>query len=440
MTIYLPYNVNLFRRAFDETCDRILRSEQDAIFYALFVQFVVILREHPLLKDCIAQLEVESAKRKKELNEASLEALEDRWKRLWKYHRKSLKHRKQLVDIKRIVTAPNVISYSPLYHRILFSMWEFCYFSPLFRFMNEAPVIARRAFSEIRFGCLHSKQYSSLKEMIFVRKGALSTLTKRNGKDALYTKILKTVTGPKLSQYFKWPVERLPTALFSQKLEEIEQKFLFIGQNNDEKRLNMQIMAETSFVFCWDKIRFLEKCYTMEDNFPFQKPIKGKWVVIRKLAWQIALKRCEIEVLLGTKMAWGQKLSSEPSSSTVDAFLMCEHQIHRRDYEKYLRSLVNHVHALLFRVETMEQKVGTNPRHELPGTQKESFVIDLASKYWKAYPQAKYDDVFVDYSINCPATKLLSRPRWEQIIRKHKLDPRSKDAKKRGPGKKTSQI
>jgi hypothetical protein len=65
-------------------------------------------------------------------------------------------------------------------------------------------------------------------------------------------------------------------------------------------------------------------------------------------------------------------------------------------------------------------------------------VIDLASKYWKQHPSAKQDDVFDDYLIKCPI-KPLSRPRWEQIVRQRKLDPRPPEARKRGKGKKTLQ-
>jgi hypothetical protein len=66
-------------------------------------------------------------------------------------------------------------------------------------------------------------------------------------------------------------------------------------------------------------------------------------------------------------------------------------------------------------------------------------VVGLASKYWKNYPFAKHDEVFQDYCIKCPTGKILSRPRWDQIIRARNLDPRPPKEKKRGPGKKTSQ-
>lgn len=137
-------------------------------------------------------------------------------------------------------------------------------------------------------------------------------------------------------------------------------------------------------------------------------------------------------------MSFGQKLAPEPCSS-IDSFLMCEHQIHRRDYEKHLQSLKNHIHAQLFKIENMKQKAEEDLRSDLPGTQKSSFVIDLASKHWKAHPLANKDEVFNDYCIKCPASRLLSRGRWDQIIRERKLDPRPKEAQKRGPGKKTLQ-
>lgn len=101
MTIYLPDNISGFRQAFDETCERILSNEQDTAFYTLLIQFVSTLRGHPLLKDSIHNIETEHSQRKQEFNVASLESIEDSWRRLWKYHCKSLKHRKQLANIKR---------------------------------------------------------------------------------------------------------------------------------------------------------------------------------------------------------------------------------------------------------------------------------------------------------------------------------------------------
>lgn len=361
MTIYLPEEINLLRQAFDVACERILNSEKDAVFYALFAELISCLRDHVLLREYILELEAELAKRNYEFNTSALEALEDTWLRLWKAHCWRFKFRKQLVQIKYMITAPNESSYTPLYHRILFRISEFLY---------------------------QTKQDSS--------------------------------------------------EFISPKIAEIEQKFFIPGRNSDHIRQNMQIMAETIPVFCWERIRFFEQCYTSNKPIPNLKPSKGHWISIREQAWKSALQKCEIEVLIGAKQILMQKLSTEGACS-VEVFFMCEHQIHRKDTERYLNSLKNLIHIQLIKIESTQLKAKENPDLTLPGTLKADFVVHLASKYWKIHPLAKRDDVFNDYLSHCPVQKQLSRDRWDQIIRKRKLDPRPKAAIKRGSGKKTLQ-
>ncbi len=437
MTIYLPEGVGLFRQAFDATCERISGIEKDRIFYELYLELVSCLREHTLVKDFILELEAQSAKRKEESSVAALEALEDGWMRLWKYHRHSLKHRKQLVLIKRVVTAPNEISYSQIYNRILFRMWEFRYFSPFCRFVKEAPRLFRTVQSELNLESIRfDYAYPSREGYFSGKKIVQCKLNKKDKRRKLHKKIFSLRLMDAMP--FNRSAERVAYALFSQKIEAIEKTFFIPGQNDYEKRQNMQIMAETNPIFCWDKIQFLKICHALDNASPDLKSFKGRWFSIREAAWKCAEKRCEIEVLLGAKMSFRQKLAPEPSSS-LDSLLMFEHQIHRRDYEKHLQSLKNHIHAHLFKVENMKEKAEEDLRLVLPGTQRSSFVIDLASKYWKVHPLANRDEVFNDYCIKCPTSRLLSRERWDQIVRERKLDPRPKEAKKRGPGKKTFQ-
>ena len=51
MTIYLPEEIPNFRKALDETCDRILQSKNDTVFYELLIQLVATLREHSPNRD-----------------------------------------------------------------------------------------------------------------------------------------------------------------------------------------------------------------------------------------------------------------------------------------------------------------------------------------------------------------------------------------------------
>ena len=67
MTIYLPEDICGFRQAFDETCDRILRSEQDSVFYDLLLLLAANLQEHTLFKSCILELESKSERYNRKL-------------------------------------------------------------------------------------------------------------------------------------------------------------------------------------------------------------------------------------------------------------------------------------------------------------------------------------------------------------------------------------
>src|ERR1700733_3418624 len=226
-----------------------------------------------------------------------------------------------------------------------------------------------------------------------------------------------------------------PPNAFSQKYQQMEKRLFLPGKDDHEKRRNMQITAETNPLFCWGRFRFLEQIYRMEKGFAPLKASKGRWPIIRETAWQSALNRCEREALLGAKMLFEQKLSSEPTFFFAP-FLLVDYQIHRQDFEKYLLSLKNHIRAYLFKIENQKKDV-EDPRLILPGSKKEDFVVQPAHQYWKLHPLAKRDEVFDDYCLKCPPSRILSRERWEQIIRKCKLDPRPKEARKRGPGKKT---
>lgn len=143
-TIYLPKDPVLFHTALDNTCNHILNNKENSAFYLLLVELIECLCEHPFLKEHIKELETESESKKQMFSKLALEALEDNWKRLWKFHRHSLLQRKKMVFIKRIITAPNEITYSPLYNRVLFSMWEFRHYSPFCKSMIAANDICRK--------------------------------------------------------------------------------------------------------------------------------------------------------------------------------------------------------------------------------------------------------------------------------------------------------
>jgi hypothetical protein len=444
MTIYLPSDPVLFREAFDAVCDRILRSEQDIAFYTLYIELVSRLQEHPYFKDYLFALENESGKKREEFSIAALEALEDSWMKLWKYHRHSLKHRKQLIRIKQMVTAPHELSYSPLCRRILFLLWEFRYFSPFFRFIEEAPRLLRSAqfalyFSSAQFDHL----YPSGKGYFAKRKVAPLKFPKKDKRRGLCKRIFDPGAN---NMPFKQSAEQIHSAYFCSKTEQIEKRFFLPGQNDHEKKWNMQIMAETDAAFCWERIRFLQQCYAFNEAVPLLNPLKGRWKSVREKAWKSAQERCEIEVLLGAKMAFNQKLSHEPCSS-VDSFLMYEHQIHRGDYEKYLQTLKNHIEIQLFRIQNalvVSQAADATPAFaqleqlteaDRCRVERENFIVDHAKKYRAAFPFETNKNMFIAYRKKCPRGLEYAMTKWKEIIKKHQLDPRTPEEKKKNSGR-----
>ncbi len=439
MTICLPNTLSSFRSAFDEACDRILKSKEDNLFYTLLVQLTNSIQSHPLMKAYIQELENELTKQKEELSKASLEALEDSWSRLWKYHPHGLKQKKQLVRIKQMVTAPYEISCSSIYYRILYALNEFRYCSVLLRLIDLSPKLFRTVNSELRCKLAQLDYRYPLRELYFTqRRITLYKLSKKNKLHLFYENIINHSPSETTTPSCKIIKHIELDHFFSPKIAEIERKSSIPGRNSHEKRLNMQITAETSSIFCWERIQFLNRCYTINETSLPLKPSKGSWKKVRETSWQSTSERCDIEVLLGAKMALGQKLSPD-LLCLVDSFLNCKHQVHRGDYERYLRSFKIHIHNQLYNIENIKQSHNEDSQFPLPGTLKGNWVIDHAPKYWKNHPSANQQDVFDDYRLRCPFKLRLSRTRWEQILRKHNLDPRPKASKKRGKGKKTLQ-
>jgi hypothetical protein len=342
MTIYLPENALDFREAFDETCKRILSCEPDSAFYTLILQLIANIQDHSLLKNCFVDLETESEKRQQDFDRSAIEAFEDAWKRLWKYHSYSFKQKKRLARIKGIVTNSKEIISSPLYERILFSLTEFRCNSPIFRLLSDARPIFHNAQSEIDLAVLRfNHRYPSIDKYFANRKIGLCKLSQNKKKGCKLHIYIHSKLDTRNPPHFKWSVEKLPSALFSPMLIKIEQMFAPKGRTEYEKRQNMHGKAETDFVFCWERFRFLKRYSLIGGAFPTLKPFKGSWALIREAAWKSARERCELETILWGKMLPGQSLS-------------LEYRIYRKDFEKYLSSLKNHVHAELFKISKVQ--------------------------------------------------------------------------------------
>lgn len=331
MTIYLPDNISSFRQAFNETWDRILRSEYDETFFKLILDLTAILKKHSLTKDYFSSFEQEYSKWQQEYIAMASNILEYNWKKLWQYHRHRYKHRKHLLRIKRIVTAPNAIEFSPLYPRAICTMGHFRHFSPFFRCIVEARLLFRTAQSQINSWPFLGKQFCTVKDQVIKHIKVTVVKLKKNDrkKDKIYQlsigikqkeMILDKVatTRKKSSILLKKSIEPL-SSLYSPQAATFEQKFGIPRRNSDEKRRNMLIRAEINPFFCLERFRFIEQCLNAPNIIqPIQRVAKLKTEINREM-WFAAFDRCEREALCYAKAAFLQK---NTSNQHMDTFVM----------------------------------------------------------------------------------------------------------------------
>lgn len=232
--------------------------------------------------------------------------------------------------------------------------------------------------------------------------------------------------------------------LVSKKPMDLIVKASIQGDNVLEKRSTMRALADVNPLFCWIRMKFFLNCWNFNEIVSLPQPSKGLWEEIGRTAWNAMWGACDKMVFHGVRMEFNNSLNNPDHQPSP--FVSAEHQIIRQDHEEYLAALMQHLWNHLLQLEQVlaEQKIEgareeENPLFDLPGTQKEDFVVDLAPKFWKANPLGKRDAAYAYYCGHCPFSKILGRDRWDQIVRERKLDPRPKEARKRGPGKKTLQ-
>ncbi len=141
---------------------------------------------------------------------------------------------------------------------------------------------------------------------------------------------------------------------------------------------------------------------------------------------------------------------SPNACSSIDSFLSCENQFHRKDYEMYLQSLQNHIHAQLLKIQDAQSRAG----HKIPASlspslqsegltpadndriERENFIVEHAKKYWVNFPFATLPMVFNDYTKVCSSRLRYAQTKWKEIIKSNSLDPRTPEKKKLAAGRK----
>lgn len=425
MTIYLPTGIQTLKMIFTDTCDRILASKEDSVFYSLLIDLMHYLRKHILLKSCIADWETALMRRKEAFNADALVELEETWLRHGRYHSHRWKWRRRLAQIKRKITTPLQYEACTLYMRIISDLWAFRYFSSFCRFIETGHHVLWRAVSDTRTAILQF-EYQQVSGIEFLQSKRISLDSGSIGEKVkiVYSKAAKwqEVT---TEFSFRWSGERLPDALFSPRKAAFEAKYQICGKGDSGKQRNYRAAAAIDPVCCWERLQVLERWHMLGGNLPPLEKFKGKWLKIRKPAWEAAEHRCEIEALLFGALRAQHRLPTEI-------------QISKPDYAYVLELLKQYVLLQILKLEdAMQPAQEDDPLPHLAGTQKSHFVIDLAHKFWKQKPHGTKSQAFEFYQANCPKMKRLKEDQWGNIVTDHKLDPRAmEERRRRGPGKK----
>jgi hypothetical protein len=388
MVIYLPDKITLFKEAFPAACKRIIASEQDLQFYILYIELIEALRSNSLTSSYISKLEKELDTSEQKMKDALLKAAEEEWLLSWKMHKnhhKSFLIKKELILIKRMITHPGS---QGLVSKIL-------------------PDQLDSAFQQLetRFSLNNANKDSSFNKQMQI----LSKLTIR-------------------------------------------------GDSTFEKRLHMQMAAETDPLSCWNRMRFLQKCWHFNEPPLNQKLIKGKWPSIKKAVWQLAWDISDKYILLQSKWNLNNNLaagnsndqfpkysfqSEEYYSLRGSSYLSVEQQIHRKDFEGHLRSLQNHIYNQLLKQEELEEtcvnQLSSNSEQLTVANKlridRENFITHHAKTYWSQDSVATLKTIFKDYKKKCSQSLQCGCTKWNEIIKKNQLDPRTTKAKKAFSGR-----
>lgn len=207
-----------------------------------------------------------------------------------------------------------------------------------------------------------------------------------------------------------------------------------LNHSPQHKRAYMQRVATTNASFCWDRLVLLQQCGDIYAN-PKETKLPTENLKNTQLQiWENAHNRYHHHLVLKTCNFLMRKFAIPPEPS-FDESLPIEYQIHREDYEEYLKSWQNHVYSELARIDNQKYFYPENQLLKEP-LQKRAFVIEITGTYYRENPKEKRDDAYSHYCLNCPErSKPLSKTQWNRIVRKYKLDPRKSSEKVRGKGK-----
>jgi hypothetical protein len=405
MTIYFSEDVNHFLPIFNDQYNRILQITDPLIFFSLYFEFIDKLSVNTLLGPALSEAENKSQKEGQKFNALMLKAIDNNLTRLTRYH--SLKYKKKLVAIRKMIRQPDIISRSPLYSRIVSALEQFVRHSPFCKILRKSLQV---------FETSQEQFDKALKQSCYIRP--------KQQRYGLEKKIV--------------PVEndrlQLSKRIFSSESDQIlsllQKEVEWISPDINlsfPKPLNANYMTETNMAFCWHKMKFLQKCWLFKDRVQLTQIHKGKWSLIKETAWNVAVETDHKVELLRTKQ-----------QITEGSLAL------RKNCEELMKSLRNHFHAEVYQIQNNKIKHQEPSLDSRGATQActdrieaEDRITKHAHKYWIDFRLASHPEVFADYKKTNPKNSY-AFTKWKKIIKDHRLDPRTDEEKKQRSGRRRS--
>ncbi len=169
MSIFLPSSLELLPNAFNEACKQLidLKEPTSRTFDDPCIDLIEQSRANPLIGPYLIKLEKEALQSEEEQVSLEKEALEAIWLNFWQ-NNSSLKFRRELICVKRLLTHVYEASTRPLTHQIyigllnLYDLWTSSEKTPVFdhSLLNNAQLIWKKHSIE---GSSRSERHDNIK-------------------------------------------------------------------------------------------------------------------------------------------------------------------------------------------------------------------------------------------------------------------------------------
>jgi hypothetical protein len=418
MTIYLPDEPVLFQSSFDAVFDRLTNPKQKAVFYPLVTELMSCLLANGLFSPYLTDLQEKAERRIQEFSKAALEALDESFDLLARYH--SLSQKKILVRIRMMLTHPHSEYLSSCYHAVLFGLLKFSRKSPFCRRMRKSTAL----FQELEL-----KLYSISAKSSY-RQPYKKFFAKKKDKEQYFCKKPFVIFPPQKHSLLHRKTEWINADLLSRKVDEIHRKFSI------PSHLTIRTLAETNPVFCLQQLMLLQKSWLFNETISLPEAVKGRWQLKKEVAWQSALEISE-------------KLSLSRLQERLKATMSCKefsekNELVQGQYTALLHSLKHHLDGQLIKIKNQKAKLlGSGeinlPQQRTPKEQakieQEISVVSHWENYQQQHPFPVQLKVYRNYRKTCPSSLLLGKTKWLEVVTDRKLDQRTPLNRRKAAGR-----